>query len=117
MMTLLSRHAVVCLDAVRDEEEKAELIEEITNSGGPEGTSHEIIELSHHESGNMCANMFDVLDANGNHCVVMSQRAHDNYSPENLRTLNMNYKVIPSQVDIIEQIGGGSCRCMLVELF
>jgi hypothetical protein len=65
----------------------------------------------------MCANMFDVIDSNGNHCVVMSKRAKDHYSEKNYRTLNQNYKVVASEVNIIEDIGGGSCRCMLVELF
>ena len=65
----------------------------------------------------MCSNMFDVLDQNNNHCVVMSQRAHDAFSEENITTLNQNYKLVVSDVDIIEAVGGGSCRCMLVELF
>lgn len=111
MMTLLSGHVVVCLDAIKDEKEKQELINEITQN------DYEIIPLSFQECGNMCANMFDVLDNNGNHCVVMSQRAYDNYSRENLSILKQNYKVVPNKVDLIEQIGGGSCRCMLVELF
>ena len=65
----------------------------------------------------MCANMFDVMDDNGNHCIAMSQRAYDSYSEENLMTLHQHYKLLPSDVSIIENIGGGSCRCMLVELF
>lgn len=29
--------------------------------------------------------------------------------------LNSNYKMVISNVDMIEAVGGGSCRCMLVE--
>jgi hypothetical protein len=78
---------------------------------------HDIIALSFEETGNMCANMFDVMDSKGNHYAVMSKRAKDSFSPDNWRTLSAHYRIVASEVDIIEQIGGGSCRCMLVELF
>jgi hypothetical protein len=78
---------------------------------------HGIIALNYNESSNMCANMFDVVDDNNNHCVVMSQRAKEHFTKKNWTTLNTYYKVVASEVDIIESIGGGSCRCMLVELF
>ena len=29
--------------------------------------------------------------------------------------LNENYRMVITQVDLIESVGGGSCRCMLVE--
>ena len=87
MMTLLSKHAVVCLEAITNEEERDNLIYELTS---PEANQfpHEILTLNHYESENMCANMFDILDENDNHCVVMSQRAHQSYREMNLRTLN-----------------------------
>jgi len=65
----------------------------------------------------MCANMFDILDKDNNHCVVMSKRAETNYSESNLNILRTNYKVIVTDLDLIETIGGGSSRCLLVELF
>ena len=30
-------------------------------------------------------------------------------------TLLANYRIVTTQVDLIEKVGGGSCRCMLVE--
>lgn len=116
MMTLLSKHAVVCLDAVTTPEDRARLVEEITS---PELNiePHEILELSLAESGNMCSNMFDIMDKGNNHCIVMSERAEAAFQDSNLKTLKENYKVIVSDLDIIETIGGGSSRCLLVELF
>ena len=61
MMTLLSKHAVVCLDAVTDLNEKEHLINEIT-SKDLNIVPHKILELSHSEASQMCSNMFDVLD-------------------------------------------------------
>lgn len=78
---------------------------------------HEVIQLSFRESENMCANMFNLIDQNGNDCVVMSKRALNNHSKENMSILKKNYKIISSDIKIIEEIGGGSARCMLAELF
>jgi hypothetical protein len=116
MMTLFSKHAVLCVDAIKDEEEKATIIRELTD---PDYNINpkEIISISNEESSNMCANMFNVLDENNNHCVVMSKRAKENFTEKNLDIIYQNYKVIVADIDIIENIGGGSARCMLVELF
>lgn len=115
MMTLFSKHVVICLSAIKDQAEKDMVVKELTD---PELNVNpkEIIELSFAESENMCANMFDIIDNNDNHCVVMSKRANENFSSKNLDTLYQNYKVVVGDIDIIENIGGGSARCMLVEL-
>ena len=116
IMTLFNQHAIICMEAIKDEDTRKMLIREITDPSlniNPK----EIISISFDESDNMCANMFNLLDINNNHCVVMSQRAFDNYSPKNLEIISQNYKVITVEIDIVENIGGGSARCMLVELF
>jgi hypothetical protein len=115
MMTLLSSHAVLCEDAIKDEDERRMVIKELTD---PELNANpkKIITISFEESANMCANMFDILDKNNNHCVVMSKRANEHFTEANLETITQNYKTIVAEIDIIENIGGGSARCMLVEL-
>jgi hypothetical protein len=98
------------------EDDKKMLIDEIT-SNESNINPKEVISISFQESANMCANMFNVLDENNNHCVIMSKRAHENFDEKNLDILYQNYKVVIADIDIIENIGGGSARCMLVELF
>lgn len=116
MMTLFNKHAVLCVDAITDEEERQYVINELTS---PELNVNpkEILSISYDESENMCSNMFNVLDSNNNHCVIMSKRAHENFSEKNLDEIYQHYKVVIADIDIIENIGGGSARCMLVELF
>lgn len=116
MFTLFSKHAVICLDAIKDKEEYERIVSEIT-SQDINVNPKEIINISFEESANMCANMFNVLDSNNNHCVVMSKRANEHFEESNLDTIYGNYKVIVADIDIVENIGGGSARCMLVELF
>jgi hypothetical protein len=47
----------------------------------------------------------------------MSERARKNLRAKHLKTLSDNYKIISSDLSIIETIGGGSARCMIAELF
>jgi hypothetical protein len=112
----LSRHAVLCTEAIKDVEERKRIMDELTITE-LNYRPLEVIELSLRESASMCSNMFNLLDENHNHCVIMSDRAHRNFNEENLKILQKNYKLIVTKIDTIEHVGGGSCRCMCVELF
>ena len=43
---------------------------------------YEILEIDREEIEGMCANMFNLVDIQGNNVVVMSDRARRTYSPE-----------------------------------
>jgi hypothetical protein len=47
----------------------------------------------------------------------MSDRARKGLRPDNLKTIEKHYKIISSDLHMIETIGGGSARCMVAELF
>ena len=47
----------------------------------------------------------------------MSNRAYNGLSNENKQTLEKSYKIIKSDISTIENIGGGSARCMVAEIF
>lgn len=115
-MTILHRHMVICLDTIKDPETKKMLIEEIVS---PELNNwpYKILEISLNEVEGMCANMFNLVDEGGNNTVIMSNRARNSYSDENMKILQKNYKVLVADVRHIEQVGGGSTRCMLAEKF
>jgi len=65
----------------------------------------------------MCANMFNLVDNDGNNCIIMSDRARRTYDPEKFQELKENYRVLVANIDMIEHVGGGSTRCMLAEKF
>lgn len=46
---------------------------------------------------------------------MQSKRGFSALTDQQRSILNANYKMIVTNVDMIEQVGGGSCRCMLVE--
>jgi hypothetical protein len=85
MMTLLSKHAVVCVSALKHPEDRQKMLEELTSSKNkfPLG----ILEVTFEESESMCCNMFNLLDCGGNNVVVMSDRAYKSHSQKNRKVL------------------------------
>ena len=66
----------------------------------------------------MCGNMVQVKDGKtGELCVLMSQKARDGLSEDNRKELESTYRIVSSDISMIETIGGGSARCMTIELF
>ena len=111
MMGLGIGFAVVCLDAVRDPEEKVMLQNSL------ESTGFEIIPLTFHQMNNFAGNLLQVMAEDGTPYVILSQRAYDSLTDSQLAVMRRNSKVLPVPLDIIEVIGGGSVRCMMTEIF
>jgi hypothetical protein len=61
--------------------------------------------------------MFNLLDYEGNNCILLSERARRTFQPDKRRELEESYKLIVVNIDLIEHIGGGSARCMVAEMF
>lgn len=49
--------------------------------------------------------------------VVMSKRAYENLEQKNKEVLEKHYRLVVPDLSIIEEVGGGSARCMIGELF
>ena len=116
MMTLLHDHVVISLNTIKDRKERKRVILELTDLTENE-RPYKVLEIDRFEIEGMCANMFNLVDQQGNNVVVMSDRARRTYIPEHFEELASNYKVIVANIDTIEHVGGGSTRCMLAEKF
>jgi hypothetical protein len=64
-----------------------------------------------------CGNILQVNSAGGRPLIVMSRRAEQGFTPSQLERLARYGKILPMELDIIEQVGGGSARCMMAEIF
>jgi hypothetical protein len=115
-MGIFQDHVVLCTESIRDEEERKRVIEEITSPEKNE-KPRALIDISYAEMLNMCGNMIMVRSTTGENCVIMSERARKGLSPEHLEEIQKNYKIISSDLHMIETIGGGSARCMVAELY
>jgi hypothetical protein len=74
------------------------------------------IELNLQQVQAFAGNMLQVQTAHGP-CLLMSQTAHEALYPEQLKRLSALTALKSFAIPIIEQVGGGSVRCMLAEIF
>jgi hypothetical protein len=79
---------------------------------------HRVITLSEDEIKNFCGNCIEVRDREDNKILLMSSRAYKSFTKKNLIQLSSFYpKILHTDLTNIENIGGGSLRCMILELF
>jgi len=111
MMSVCSKFVVVCLDAIKDLDERASLI------GLVEESDKEVIEISFEQMSHFAGNMLEVRSQSGEALLVMSKTAQKSLYPEQLKKLGSYCKIIAPNISTIEINGGGSARCMIAELF
>ena len=100
----------ISIDSIKQEDQ--ERVREKLN------LSHNILEITQEQIMDFCGNCLEVKDENGQLILVMSTRAYNAYSDEQKTLLESHYhKIIHSEISYIEQYGGGSARCMMMELF
>jgi len=110
MMCIGDRFAVICLDSIRNEEEKLGVMLKLTNSGKT------IIEITLDQMNHFAGNMLQVANQNGESLLVMSEQAYLSLSKEQVALLERFSRIIYAPIYTIEENGGGSARCMLAEI-
>lgn len=112
MMAILDKHVIICTDMIKDESQRQIIISELTS---PELNVHvrELIKISEEEWLNMWANVVFAIDKNKNSCIIMSERAEVNYHRENIKLLKKNYKIIKTDLGMLERISGASAKSLL----
>lgn len=115
MLAILDKHVVMCTDMIKDEQQREIIVEELT-SGELNDHSRELVKISEEEWLNMWANIIFAKDKNKNSCIIMSERAHVNFKRENKRELSKNYKIIKTDLSIMESISGASAKSLLSEI-
>lgn len=110
MMCVADNFVVICLDAIDDINERQELIEKF------EDCEKEIIEITEDQKKQFAGNMLQVKTDNGN-ILVMSSAAYKSLDEHQISQIENYCSIIHSPLDTIEQIGGGSARCMMAEVF
>ncbi len=78
----------------------------------------EVIEFTNTQMEAFCGNSLEVIGTGGERMLVMSDAGYNSLSDEQKITLSQHYKtIIQPKIPTIEYYGGGSARCMLLELF
>jgi hypothetical protein len=77
----------------------------------------QVISISLEQMNQFCGNILQLETINGDKVIAMSQSAYDAFSPAQRAQLSSHGRLMPFNVQTIENIGGGSVRCMLGEVF
>ncbi len=80
-------------------------------------TGHTLITISQQQVKSFAGNMLQVKNNKGVSYLVMSQTACDSLTLKQRKQLESFCKLVPVKISTIEIIGGGSARCMMVEIF
>jgi hypothetical protein len=110
VMCIGTAFAVICLESIKDEEEKQLVIDTLKESG------KEVIDITFDQMNQFAGNMLEVENTSGEKLLVMSQKAYQSLTTEQVATLSKYARLIYADLDTIETLGGGSARCMLAEV-
>lgn len=111
MMSVGEKIAVVCLESIRNQDERNNLVQKLKETG------KEILEISLEQKHHFAGNMLHVKNSKNENFWVMSEAAHKILSQSQIELLETENKIISSPIPTIEKYGGGSVRCMLCEVF
>lgn len=111
MMCIGAGFAVICLESIKDQEEKTQVIEAL-NEGGLE-----IVDISFEQMNRFAGNMLAVSGDDEKTFLVLSTNALDSLAKEQVTTLEQYCELLPVSIPTIERVGGGGARCMMAEIF
>jgi hypothetical protein len=111
MMALGAQFAIVCLEIIKDKEERNLLRETINRSGKT------IIEITESQMNQFAGNMLEVTNDKGVEIIVMSRTAKKSLTKPQLKRLSDFGSILSIDIPTIETYGGGSVRCMMAEIF
>lgn len=102
--------AVLCSEAIPDAEERERVKKSLQKHG-------ELIEITSEQMDGFAGNILNLKSQDGDSKIVMSQHAFDAFTPEQRKTLEKYGELVPVHIPTIEDVGGGSARCMIAEVF
>ena len=111
VMTLAEDFAILCEEAIEEEWELIAIRQLLDSSG------HDVIRIYKHQMHCFAGNMLQVKNNKGEKFLVMSQTAFDSLYEDQKEELSSKCKLLPISISTIEQIEGGSVRCMMAEIF
>lgn len=111
LLSIGDRFAVGCGAAFVHEEERTHVRTRLRDSG------HDWIDLTFAEMNAFGANLLQLRSRKGDRLIALSQTAYEALRPVSRQKLEQYGTLLPLRVPTIEQVNGGSVRCMLCEIF
>jgi hypothetical protein len=111
LLSIGQRSAIVCAEAVH-EAQREPLLERLRASG------REVVAIDRAQMAAFAGNALELAAADGTAVLAMSDRALRSFDARGLETLrHCVQRIVAVPVPTIEDLGGGSVRCMLAEVF
>lgn len=111
MLSIGESLAIICAESITDEEERKSVIDSLLK------TKKEVVEISLNQMKHFCANVLEVYSLDHENCLIMSEAARSAFTSDQKDVIKRHCKIISSPLQTIEQVGGGSARCMIAEIF
>ena len=111
VMALGSGFCILCEEAIEEEWELIAVRQLL------ESTGHTIIPITREQMHSFAGNMLEVKNSKGENILILSQTAFDSLRKEQKKMLEAYAELLPIAVPTIEQVEGGSVRCMMAEIF
>lgn len=111
MMSIGTTLAVVCLDAVRADEDQEMLLGQLADSG------RQVVAISYEQMNAFAGNCFEVRTREGEPLLLLSERALQSLLPGQVNALSLKAEILTIEVPTIEDVGGGSVRCMVAGIY
>lgn len=110
LMTIGDTFCIICLEAIKNPDEKLAVKQKL------EKTGKNIMEISMNQMNAFAGNMLLVKNKKDKHFLVMSDRAYESLTKEQINTMDFFAEILHTDLGYIETVGGGSARCMIAEI-
>ncbi|MEO7924350.1 MAG: arginine deiminase-related protein [Chitinophagaceae bacterium] len=111
VMSIGEGFCILCEEAI-DEEWELIAVRQLLES-----TNHTIISITRDQLHCFAGNMLQVKNSRGDKFLIHSKTAFDSLRKEQKQMLEAYSTLLPIAVPTIEEMGGGSVRCMMAEIF
>jgi hypothetical protein len=110
VMCMGDTFCVICLESISDLDERLMIKQKL------EGLGKEVIEITLSQLNEFAGNMLLLKNKNEKKFLVMSDRAFNSLSKNQIDLLEDYAEIIHPDLGVIETYGGGSARCMIAEI-
>jgi hypothetical protein len=106
LLTIGDGFAVVCKEVI-DSAQAAEVINSLEASG------LDVIEINYQQMEQFAGNMISLQNKKNEKLVLMSTAAYNSLNESQKSRISTHSRIIHSDINTIEKVGGGSVRCMI----
>ena len=111
MMAMGHKYVIIALDSIRNKKERKKVVAKF------KATGKEVIEISLEQMNAFAGNMLLLDTHSGKPLLIMSTQAYESLNHTQIERIENYNPILHSSLNLIEQLGGGSARCMMAEVF